>query len=917
VNIIVFAVLGAVLAVALQAGSFEHLWTGVALGALAAWVNQLRGRVGALEANDKKRALAARLAAEQARRDSAEPRPAPPPPTPPVSKPEDAVPPTSVEVPAELRTKPTVSTRPWVRDSVEPARQARSATLEEPEPTHFEAAASLVMRWFTTGNVPVKVGVVLSVIGAAFFIKEGIDRQWFPTLSIELRLMGVALFGIALLVVGWLRRETHKTFALGVQGGGIAILFITIYTSYAVYHVIAAPFAFALLVGVTVAAGVLAVLQDSRTLAVLGIVGGFMAPILTSTDTGNHVALFSYYAILNVAILGMAWFKSWRELNVLGFLFTFGIGSLWGYQGYRPEHFATTEPFLVFFFALYTVIPVLFATRVTVQPRGFVDGSLVFGTPIAAFGLQSQLVGDTEYGLAISALVLAGVYVATATYLHRRRVDELRVLLECELALGIAFLTIAVPLALNASWTSAAWALQGAAMIWLGSRQQRKLALVAGLLLQLLSGAAFTLQAPELDPVPLLNGQWLGAALLALAGWFSAFMLDPDRGGVSADEPGLRHPAVVGVLLVWSTAWWLWAGIAEIERLVPGDLGLAAVLVFSTATTPLALFAARLLAWPRLNALGLVAWLTAALGGVIAVVDLPHPAADLGWLAWPLVIASMYFFLRVCDEQFAALRSALHALAYWATSALLAWELHWQVDRVTDGVWPIAAALAFGATCVLATLRARASIVWPFAKFPALYLRVCSAAVLVAVLLGAVAANVVSPGTPGDLPYVPLLNPLELASVLVVVALLRWLAAARDEDPRIGIEPQHYAIIAALSGWFLATMAVARAVHHWGNVSWDLELLAESTALQAALSIVWGAAGLGGMLFGARTGRRRVWIAGAALMGIVVVKLFLVDLGNTGTLARVVSFLGVGVLLLVVGYFAPVPPRVEPERSTA
>jgi len=68
---------------------------------------------------------------------------------------------------------------------------------------------------------------------------------------------------------------------------------------------------------------------------------------------------------------------------------------------------------------------------------------------------------------------------------------------------------------------------------------------------------------------------------------------------------------------------------------------------------------------------------------------------------------------------------------------------------------------------------------------------------------------------------------------------------------------------------------------------------------------------------GARSVRRSVWLAGAALMTIVVAKLFLVDLGNTGTLARVVSFLGVGVLLLVVGYFAPVPPRGESEARAA
>lgn len=910
-NIIVFAVLGALLALGLLGPSFDHLWVGIAFGALAGWVNRLRGRVQALEAKGKERAAEPRSMTEQGRLERAAPPryiADAPQPAGAGEQQRSAPPPSGQSETLEPRVKPAAPPRPAARPPDEPEYAARGRRREELAPTAFEAGVNHVLRWLTTGNMPVKVGVVLSVIGAAFFVKEGIDRAWF-TLPIELRLTGVALFGIALLIFGWLRRDTHRAFALGVEGGGIAILYVTIYASYGIYHLLAAPFAFALLVVATLAAGALAVLQDSRTLAVLGIVGGFVAPILTSTDTGNHVALFSYYAVLNLAILVVAWFKAWRELNLLGFLFTFGIGSLWGYQGYRPEHFATTEPFLVFFFLLYTLIPVLFASRVTTHPRGFVDGSLVFGTPIVAFGLQSQLVRDTEYGLAISALVLAALYVAIAMHMHRRRVGEWRVLLECELALGVAFLTIAVPLALNASWTSAAWALQGAAMVWLAFRQQRKLALAAGLALQLLSGAAYTLRAPELDPVPLLNGQWLGAALLALAGWFSARLFEPDRGDPSEHNASFRHPAAATALLIWATAWWLWAGLAEIERIVPRDFELAAVLVFSTATTPLALIAARSLAWPRLNALGLVSWPVAALGAVIAAVDLPHPTADLGWLAWPLVIASMYLFLRVCDQQFAAIRDTLHALAYWVAAGLLAWELHWQVDRVTDGVWPIAATLALGATLVLGTLRASVSVAWPFAAFATLYARVCSGAVLAATLLAAIAINLSSPGATVDLPYVPLLNPLELASVLAVIALLRWLGRMQEQFPRI--ESQHYAIVAAVSAWFLATMAVARAVHHWTDVPWDLGQLAESTVLQAALSIVWGAAGLSAMVLGARAGRRRVWVAGAILMGVVVTKLFLIDLGNTGTVARVVSFLGVGLLLLVVGYFAPVPPRTE------
>ena len=102
-------------------------------------------------------------------------------------------------------------------------------------------------------------------------------------------------------------------------------------------------------------------------------------------------------------------------------------------------------------------------------------------------------------------------------------------------------------------------------------------------------------------------------------------------------------------------------------------------------------------------------------------------------------------------------------------------------------------------------------------------------------------------------------------------------------------------------------MEVARGVHYFADVPFTAAALARSAIFQAGLSLVWGIAGLAGMVVGAVRGHRQVWIGGAVVMGVVIVKLFVVELGNVGTLSRVVSFLGVGLLLLVVGYFAPVP----------
>ncbi len=147
--------------------------------------------------------------------------------------------------------------------------------------------------------------------------------------------------------------------------------------------------------------------------------------------------------------------------------------------------------------------------------------------------------------------------------------------------------------------------------------------------------------------------------------------------------------------------------------------------------------------------------------------------------------------------------------------------------------------------------------------------------------------------------------------------MVRWLTTLEEHESLDPSSVRQRAGFVAAYGLFLLTMGVARAVHHFADVPFDPESLARSTVLQASLSLVWGAAGLTTMVLGARRVARGVWLAGAMLMTVVVVKLLLVDLGNTGTLARIVSFLGVGLLLLIVGYFAPVPPRAEAREQAA
>jgi uncharacterized membrane protein len=103
-------------------------------------------------------------------------------------------------------------------------------------------------------------------------------------------------------------------------------------------------------------------------------------------------------------------------------------------------------------------------------------------------------------------------------------------------------------------------------------------------------------------------------------------------------------------------------------------------------------------------------------------------------------------------------------------------------------------------------------------------------------------------------------------------------------------------------------------LHQWFGVAFSLESFMRSTLVQTSISIFWAALALGTMLIAARRSSRIAWLAGATLLTVVVAKLFLVDLSRIGSIERIVSFVGVGLLMLLVGYWSPLPPAVQARR---
>ena len=804
--------------------------------------------------------------------------------------------------------------------------------------------------WLLGGNTIVRMGVLVLFVGLAFLAKYAIDNAMLPP---ELRLASIGAAGIALFVFGWKlrgRQPNRTAYALTLQGAGVGVLYLTVFAAFRLYQFLPAGAAFAVLALVCAFSTAIALLQNAMPMAFIGFAGAFAAPVLLSTGQGDHVGLFSYYLLLGVAIAAVARVKAWRALNLLGFFATFGVATAWGLLKYQPEQLASTEPFLIAFFVLYLAASLMYATRHGLVPKQAVDATLIFGLPLVAFGLQAGLVRNIEYATAFSALAMGAIYLGLGWWALRRKEsgDAVGVgqwLAECFVALGLGFVTLAVPLALDARWTTAVWAAEGAAVYWMGKRQDRWLARLAGLALQGFAALSFvkSFDAVQLSQWPIANPTFIGAVLLALsalaiAHWARAPDAAPD---VPPPTPFVALEHGLSSVLFWvGFLWWQFALGHEIERSVPNTDGTWIPVLGHTLQLYLHMLAWLGSAWlahrlalptrPRPWFIAATpAWLSLPIMLAVATqgaLSLRNVFEVWGWLVWPLALVLHFATLKQVD-RLAPQRwwSWVHTGGVWLLVLLAGNLLVWAVQQAQLHGTAWASVIYLVASVVVLLGLAQASLYvsqgsmrdsWPLDRFAYAYLWRAAMPLAVMVALGALLVAVYSDGNAKPLPYVPLLNPTDITVALALAVCTVWLVRLRRCDLAVppGLMGARWTLLLAGLGFVALNTVWLRAVHHWAGVRWDSTALFESFLVQAGYSILWTVLAMALMLVAHRRRARPLWSGGAALLGLTVAKLFLVDLSNRGGSERIVAFIAVGALMLVVGYFAPMPPvAAEPE----
>ena len=321
---------------------------------------------------------------------------------------------------------------------------------------------------FIGENLFGKIGILVFVIGVGFFVKYAIDKDW---INETLRTVLGFLTGSALLVVAERLQKKYRTFSSLLAGGAFAVFYLTVAIAFHFYHLFPQTVAFIILIVITLFMSILSVLYDRRELAIISLVGGFLAPFIVSSGDGNYMVLFTYISILNLGMFGLSIYKKWGELPVIAFVFTYLVMGLFLLTGYSTGTAIISVHLFAFATLFYFIflLPILSILRIEAikKNRGLllviITNNFIYLLLGILFLRNMELAFKSE---GLLSLFIAIINLVLVIWLRMSKKDY-KFLIYAMLGLVLTFVSITIPIQLDGNYITLFWAAEMVLLLWL------------------------------------------------------------------------------------------------------------------------------------------------------------------------------------------------------------------------------------------------------------------------------------------------------------------------------------------------------------------------------------------------------------------------------------------------------------------
>ena len=828
-----------------------------------------------------------------------------------------------------------------------PVPEKEASAVQVPsKPAEQSRPHGAFLSFIKGGNLWAAGGVVLLTAGFGTLIAY-LGRRGFFT--VEMGIAAAAAAGLGMILSGWRLRLKRPVFFLILQGGGVGLLYMSIFAAHKLTVYFGAPLSLVLMTVLIPPTVILALFQNSQGLAVFGFMGGFSAPLLLASGAGNHLFLFAYYTILNAGVLAIGFFRTWKGLNLAAFLFSFGFSIFWAMRYYAPEFFFTSEPFFIVFIILFTVL----GLRSFRSPSLFWDLILIAGTPVAAVILQWKVFSYIEHGYAIIAITFSAFYLML-TIAILKKFPARKICAEGYLALGAVLANLAIPLELSPGITGAIWAAEGALIFFLGLRvfsrgQGDKRIMAAGLVIHAAAAIAFIRDIYSkwhLDGI----AEWrspafLGSIVIALSALAMAALAEKLMG----KREGKKYNPLAWAVALWGFGWWFCGWGFEFNRILVEPAGAFLLLASASAFTAflalkisgLDFFAAAMVPAPLIaifTVLGVLGNNISKFSSYRTELVFTHnffdPSRITGWLSFLIfhsLMLALPALLQYLPSGYGRINAVIKnnsektAIPAWfhdlrtfvflltALALISASGRFYTIELGLSPSWTSLAGLLplFAFLIILSQNRSQRKK--PVDGGTALIHTALPVIVSFILALWFI-VTLLRPGDPSPLPfYVPVLNPLDLLEGLCIACIVYWQI---KRDPAMkSLKKTDLIIIGDVMVFLWITSILARSIHFYAGIPWHM--VSSSDAFNVGLFIFWALYGILHIITGHRKKSRPPWIAGAILVVADIAKLILLDMRDIGAIPRILSFFAAGIVLLFIGWAAPLPPAAKTSSGEA